>query len=258
MENPNPAAFDPLAGLYDLFQDWERRLPREIRRLADLFERHGVRTVLDAACGTGAHLEALARRGYEVAGSDLSREMIDRARARLGGDAELRAIGFEEVGAAFAPRDAVIVVGNSLPNAGDLDAVRRSLASLARAVRPGGLLVLHLLNYPRLVARGGGLSPVRRVAADGREHLFLKLFEIHANRVVLDVIALTGEDGAWTSSLTRSELCPIPPGWLRAELGALGFGIVAETAGFATEPFSPETSGDLLVVAQAPRSPSPL
>ena len=42
----------------------------------------GARTLLDVACGTGAHLEIL-RRWYDVEGVDLSPEMLEVARARL-------------------------------------------------------------------------------------------------------------------------------------------------------------------------------
>ena len=60
-------AFDPLATTYDLFVNWESRLPKEIEFLDDVLSRAGVRTLLDAACGTGMHLLALREKGYEVA-----------------------------------------------------------------------------------------------------------------------------------------------------------------------------------------------
>ena len=36
--------------------------------------------VLDVACGTGHHAIALARKGHQVVGTDLSRAMVERAR----------------------------------------------------------------------------------------------------------------------------------------------------------------------------------
>jgi SAM-dependent methyltransferase len=249
------AAFDGLADTYDLFQDWERRLPREAGHLVRILRDHGAKTVLDAACGTGAHLAALGRAGFSVAGADIAPAMIARARERLGPDTELHVAPFEEIGGRVGPRDAVLVVGNSLPNAGDEGAVRRSLASLAATVRPGGLLLLHLLNFPRITGSGGGLKPVRRVLAGGREHLFLKLFEVHPEKVVLDVIELVreGGDGPWRETLTRSVLWPVPPEWLAAELAALRLRVVSVTAGFSDLLFDPARSGDLLLTAAKPR-----
>lgn len=248
---PSPA-FDSLAELYDLFQDWERRLPREIGWLVPLLRAHGVETVLDAACGTGAHLEALRAEGFRVAGSDIAPEMIARARARLGADPDLAVASFADAPEHLKARDAVIVPGNSLPNAGTEEESRRSVRSLARLVRPGGLLVLHLLNFPRLVAAGGGLSPVRRVVAEGRQHLFVKLFEVHRDRVVLDVIALVGDGDDWDRHLMRSELWPMSPRWLESEVVAAGLKDLRMTEGFSEVPFSPADSGDLVLTARRP------
>lgn len=248
------AAFDPLAELYDLFQDWPRRLAREIGFLEPLFRRHGVRSVLDAACGTGTHLKALADRGFSVAGADLSPEMIAKSRDRLGPEVDLHAVPFTDLPLVATPADAVIVVGNSLPNAGGEEDTRESVAALAGLVNPGGLLVLHSLNYPKLVAAGGGLMPPRRVVDGDREHTFLRLFELHegGERVILDVIALTRQGTDLSQRLARSTLWPIPPAWLAREVAATGLSVVSTTAGFSDDPFDPEVSFDVVLVARRP------
>lgn len=45
--------------------------------------------VLDVGCGTGFHLRLFADRGAAGAGLEPAREMLERARERLGGDAQL-------------------------------------------------------------------------------------------------------------------------------------------------------------------------
>lgn len=245
-------AFDSLADLYDLFQDWERRLPREIGVLRSILDREGARTVLDAACGTGTHLAALAEAGYEVTGADIAPEMAERARRRLRPwpGTEVHTVGFARVGEAVRDRDAVLVIGNSLPNAGSADGVRAALRGLSAAVRPGGVLLVHAMNFPLLTARGGGLGPVRRVVADGVEHLFLKLFEIHADKVVLDVIAVAREGEEVRTRLTRTTLHPLTLADLEAGLGDAGLTLEETRAGFSDAPFDPATSGDWLAVAR--------
>ncbi|WP_372730169.1 methyltransferase domain-containing protein, partial [Nocardioides sp.] len=47
------------------------------------------RRVLDAGCGAGPLMASLRDRGADVAGFDLSAAMVDLARKRLGGDADL-------------------------------------------------------------------------------------------------------------------------------------------------------------------------
>ena len=250
----NGPSFDTVADLYDLLTDWEKRIPREVGLLDRLFAAAGVKTVLDAACGTGAHLLALSELGYEVAGSDIAPEMVDRTRNRLEGipGAEVRVADFVGAASGTEPRDAVMVIGNSLPNAGSEDAVRASLAGLDRAVKPGGLLVLHMLNFPALIRSGGGLKPHRRVESNGREYIFLKLFEVHPALVVLDLIALIRDGEEITERLMRSELYPVSPHWLIGVLADLGYEIEETREGFGDHAFDEEASGDLLVVARKP------
>jgi ubiquinone/menaquinone biosynthesis C-methylase UbiE len=76
------------AGLYEAVVD---RLNRALHELA--FRAHPVgpgEQVLDVGCGTGAQLAHYAAAGCDVSGVDLSKAMLDRARARLGPDADLR------------------------------------------------------------------------------------------------------------------------------------------------------------------------
>ncbi len=246
-------AFDSLADLYDLLTDWDRRLPREIGFLAGILSAEGLTGVLDAACGTGAHLVALEEAGFDVAGADISPRMVERARLRLGEGATLAVTDFAGLPGHLSPREAVLVLGNSLPVAGTEDAVRESLAGLAASVQKGGLLVLHCLNYSKLLAGGGGLRPVREVKDGPRRHLFLKLFEVEPERVVLHVIAVSWAGDEVSQRHFRSELWPVELPWLEAELNALGLTVERATGGFDNAPFNAGTSGDLLVVARKTR-----
>jgi SAM-dependent methyltransferase len=99
--------------------------------------------ILDVPCGSGRHTLELAARGHDVSGVDISTEAIDHARraaARAGlcialSVGELRSI----------PRDgsfdAAICMGNSFGYL-DLSGTREFVAALARAIRPGGGLVI--------------------------------------------------------------------------------------------------------------------
>jgi SAM-dependent methyltransferase len=158
---------------------------------------------------------------------------------------------FEQLGNRGREYDAVVVLGNSLSAAGTEEAVRVSLSGLARSVAPGGLLVLHLLNYPALIRSSGGLRPLRRVVHEGVEHLFLKLFEVHAESVVLDIVHLVRERGEYRQALHRTTLRPLTLPRLREALEAEG--LVAERAlgGFHGGEYDEERSGDLIVVARS-------
>jgi SAM-dependent methyltransferase len=97
------------------------------------------RTLLDVACGTGAHLAELSRR-YEVEGADLSPAMLAVARERLPGvplhQADMRTL---DLGRRF---DAVICLFSSIGYVTDPSAMRSTVARLAAHVAPGGVLIL--------------------------------------------------------------------------------------------------------------------
>ena len=80
--------FSRSAQLYDAIYASIRDYPREAAELDQLIQerRPGAKTLLDVACGTGAHLEHLAGK-YEVEGLDLDPDMLAVARERLPGAA---------------------------------------------------------------------------------------------------------------------------------------------------------------------------
>jgi 2-polyprenyl-3-methyl-5-hydroxy-6-metoxy-1,4-benzoquinol methylase len=75
------------------------------------FDENGARAVLDAACGTGVHAIAFARRGLRIAGADLSPAMIERARENARAAAvhvDFKVAAFGELAGMFAePFDAI-------------------------------------------------------------------------------------------------------------------------------------------------------
>ena len=78
--------FHELAALYDstyATKDYRGEC-RRLRALVDASASGPAKRWLDVACGTGRHLEIL-RRNYDVAGVDLSPDMLRLARKRLPG-----------------------------------------------------------------------------------------------------------------------------------------------------------------------------
>ena len=75
--------FDAYARYYDLLYR-EKDYAGEAAYVAGLLEKHGVRgkRILELGCGTGAHAEHLASRGYSVDGVDMSETMLAGAQAR--------------------------------------------------------------------------------------------------------------------------------------------------------------------------------
>lgn len=132
--------------------------PREVDFLEAVWERHATcdlgrrkRKVLEPACGSGRLMVELAKRGWTVAGFDLSRPMLDYARERLAAEglrgklAEGALEGFD-VGTGFHLAHCLVCTFQYV--ATEQGAVSH-LRDVARALAPGGIYVLgfHLSDY---------------------------------------------------------------------------------------------------------------
>ncbi len=133
--------FTRSARLYDAIYASIRDYPREASELDSLIQqrRPEARTLLDVACGTGAHLEHLAGR-YQVEGLDLDPDMLAIARERLPqatfheGDMTSFALGKRF--------DAVVCMFSSIGYALTEARLQSAVASMARHLEPGGVLVI--------------------------------------------------------------------------------------------------------------------
>jgi SAM-dependent methyltransferase len=126
----------------------ERVVARKVALTVEALQRAGIgpgARLLDAGCGQGWYVAALSAAGYRVTGIDLAPGQIVAARATAPGGggfvaASVLALPFHDGGfdAAFAV--------NVLHHAGDRADQDAALAELARAVRPGGLVLVHEIS----------------------------------------------------------------------------------------------------------------
>jgi SAM-dependent methyltransferase len=132
--------FNRSARIYDAVYASIRDYPREAAELDGLIQkrRPRARTLLDVACGTGAHLEHLT--GYEAEGLDLDPEMLAVARERLpsvrlheGDMADF------DLGKRF---DAVVCMFSSIGYVRTEEQLRSAITSMARHLEPDGVLVV--------------------------------------------------------------------------------------------------------------------
>lgn len=167
--------FDDIPDAYDALVDWPRRLGAEEPFYRWLFERVGAKSVLDAACGTGRHGAMFRDWGLQVEGADLSPAMIERCKARFGESERLRWVvrGFDEP-AGEGRFDAAICTGNSLALAPDAATMQRAVRRMVEAVRPGGVVLVHVLNLWRMADGPCSWQKCKRAELARGESLIVK------------------------------------------------------------------------------------
>jgi glycine/sarcosine N-methyltransferase len=249
--------YDSLGDDYDLMISWEERLRREAPFFETVFADHGVASVLDAACGTGMHAIAFARRGLRTAAADLSPAMIDRARehARAAGvNVAWTVAGFGTLADTFPGEigafDAVTCLGNSLPHLPDDAALDAALADMAGMLRPGGVLVVQDRNYDRVLAERTRFMPIATRGEPGDETLFLRITDfLGADRLAFTILTLRNAGGAWSCGAKTTPLRGIERATLERSLARAGFATVECFGGYGRAAFGAPGTADLVVVA---------
>lgn len=250
-------AFDEFQPYYDILVDWEKRLGHEAPFFQRVFASARARRVLDCACGTGHHARLFARWGLEVTGSDLSEAMVKQARHDAAADSapqgrvEFVVTDFASLPAAFdEPFDAVICTGNSLPMAGTKKRFRRAVEGMFEVLAPGGVAVLHMLNFALIPAGTTVFRDFRVRRVEDREILFLKVFRKRGRKCDLDMVVLEKQGGEWEKTESRGRAWTIEQPELEELLTDAGFVRLQWYGGYEPKPFDPAASRDLIVVGR--------
>lgn len=142
--------FDERYRVSDLDSQPGRSTAEQVGCVQDVLREAGCVKVLDLGCGTGRHTAGLAAGGFEVTGVDLNQDYLSLARQR----AER-----EQVNASFLQADmrrltpvedssfdAVISMYTTFGFFPGTDGDRAVLGEIARVLRPGGTLLLDIIN----------------------------------------------------------------------------------------------------------------
>jgi N-dimethyltransferase len=137
------------AELYDLVFASRGRDPQaEAESLTSLIRSRfpGAKSLLDVACGTGAHLETLARHFRDVEGLEYSPGMLRVAERRLPGltvhPGDMRTF---DLGRTF---DAVTCMFYAIAEVGSPEELAVSVSRMAAHLNPGGVLILEPWFFP--------------------------------------------------------------------------------------------------------------
>jgi glycine/sarcosine N-methyltransferase len=256
---------------YDQMVDWGKRLTREAPFFRDLFTRFGVERIVDVGCGSAKHAIMFREWGHEVIGVDPSESMLAQARdnaAAAGVEIGLVEGGFGELERLVGSgHDAVLTLGNGLPHVDGVSGLRATLADFAAVLRPGGLVVLHLLNHARLIDGNVRMMPATFRETPEGDRVFIKVLDHVDGGIMFDFVTLTREPGAvagsgnafayddpsetgWHLRSRRSIHTALPADLLVEALESAGFDAIETYGDHAGRPFDRTSDESVIVVAR--------
>ncbi len=261
--------YDTFSSDYDRFVNWTNRLDFEIpfieRNLQAVRSGDRPARVLDAACGTGMHAIALAKKGYHSAGADISSGMVMQARmnaAEAGLEIHFVQAGFGATAPAFRlenagllPFDALLCLGNSLPHLLAPADLHAALADFAACLRPGGLLLIQNRNFDAVMKqRERWMEPQSQRESGpggGTEWLFLRFYDYLPDGLIqFNIVTLSrAGQASWQQRETSTLLYPLMQSELVVSLEKAGFDQVTCYGGMDGAPYSLEKSENLVVTA---------
>jgi SAM-dependent methyltransferase len=205
---------------------------------------HGVKgRTLDLCCGFGRHSLALLEQGVDVIGLDLSADLLSQAENLEGGVAlagrlvrgDVRHLPFAGNGV-----DSLVNLFSSFGyfgEQGDLGV----LDEICRVLRPGGRLIMDLMNPERI---RGGLVPESRTERDGFVLFESRRLEDGGQRVTKQVRILNvdGRERSWKEDVRLYD-----PEWMAQLLQERGVTVERVAGSFAGEPFQTGSTRQLLI-----------
>jgi len=237
---------------------WPARIERERPLFERVFSEAPEKTLLDLGCGTGEHARFLASLGFRVLGIDASESMLEKAREAENPDTVSFVIGDmrtirDSTSETFG---GALCIGNALPHLTGEQDLEAFSSGLHDRLKPGSPVLIQILNYDRIIAKGERYLPINFRPDDEGEIVFLRLMKPNPDGSVLffpSTLLLTDDEDE-PLRVVSSKRVPIR-GWRSQELVAAmkraGFSRIELLGDVTGGPFLPQESSDIFLVARA-------
>jgi len=201
-------------------------------------------TLLDVGCGSGSLALALCEHFEQVNGIDPDEEMLGMAKKKAKDRGDTRyAIremykegGMLDVAKLFEKErfDVVLCLGNTLVHLASDDEVRDFLQQSSQVLKPGGSLIIQIINYDRVIDQKlGGLPTIENEQCRFERIYQYPLNPGHLRFITRLTIKVTGQ-------VIENDvpLLALRPGQLRGMLREAGFEVIEEVGSFKGEAFT--------------------
>ncbi|WP_462318409.1 class I SAM-dependent methyltransferase [Marinilabilia sp.] len=207
--------------------------------------------LLEAGCGTGNLAFLLAERGAVVTGIDLDSEMILKARSKKPSDSnvEFENLDILKMGGHFPNPifDGIVSFGNTIVHLEDKAEIKQFLRNSLEALRPGGKVMLQIINYDRILNQGINFLPT----IENDKITFERYYDLDEsdNRIFFKTVLRVKENGLEIKN--KVKLLPLRKDELVSLIDEVGYRDVRFFGNFDKDPLT-EDSVPLILSATKP------
>lgn len=222
----------------------------EIKTLIDDFQPTAV---LDAGCGSGLTARLLATEGIKTVGMDREPAMIRSARKKYDHlDLPLKFVGgsFEEPPKSLLGKfDLLICLANGISGLGSLALLQKGMRGFFSCLKPGGRLVLQMLNFASLTENK--IMPIRATRSHGI--IYVRYARRQGRRFSLHIVRIdnSGKEPAFEAFC--HEFDNFTPAELARAVKKAGFTTIKRFADIERKQKFVKTARDLVMVARKPK-----
>jgi SAM-dependent methyltransferase len=144
--------------------------------------------------------------------------------------------------------DAVLCMGNSLPHLETRSLLHKTFEGFARVLRSGGVAVVHLLNYTKLLTQRERVVGITR--SGDRE--FIRFYDFTDPTLRFNALEIDWSTQPPGHELHATTLLPWQENELAAAFRSAGLEQIETFGSQHFDPFVPDESDVLMIVAHAP------